>query len=59
MRFSERQLRTIVHALRIAADQYVADSRVATDAGEARISEQFMIQRNEADSLADLIEEQS
>lgn len=39
MNFSERQLLTIVHALRIAADQYVKDSRVWTDAANPRIIE--------------------
>ena len=58
MRLTERQLGTIVNALRIAAQQYESDARtVRADApGHRRIAEQFDLQAREAMALADRIE---
>jgi hypothetical protein len=42
--------------LRVASERYVTDSRVMTDAGQMALAEQFIRQRDEADTLCDMLE---
>ena len=53
---TETQISTLMNALRIASDQFVKDSRVATDEGQMRLAEQFIKQRNDTDTLCDFLE---
>lgn len=57
MNLTERQRTTIINALRVAAGVYNDDAATMHRANEWRLAEQFRLQRDEAESIADGIEE--
>lgn len=58
MTLTNDEYRTIVNALRVAAELYNAEAHTMTEAGQVRIARQFDAQETEARRLANAIEEE-
>ena len=56
MQFSDADITLIITSLRVAAEVYANDARVAREAGEQRVAEQFGRQAAGSRALADHIE---
>jgi len=56
-RLSPEEMRSVVHCLQVAAEQFVRDASLAKD--HPRLHEQFMRQADEAAALAETFEEAS